>query len=116
MSVTHFTDYQILIIACLGFLNMVCAGIVWLFCFALIRYKGFRDGLVEAIQNGDKVYHWADAKSFGFFLAGYLCAWFTMNLGGIFAFAKMFEIGPMGFLGLFVGVTFTLWGIAWKKN
>lgn len=96
-------------------LNVVCCSIVVFFCYALIRFEEFRASLREAIQDGDKVYNWVDAKSFGFFIAGYLCAWFTCNIGGAFAFAKMFDMGAMAFLAVFVGVTFTLWGISYKK-
>jgi hypothetical protein len=111
----NLTDYQILILLFQAVLNAVCAAIVVFVCYSLIRFKEFREKLSEAIQDGDKVFHWIDAKSFGFFVAGYLCAWFTMNLAGVFAFAKMFDLGAMAFLSLFVAITFTLWGIAWKK-
>lgn len=110
-----FTDYQLLILLVLVGMNTVCAFIVVFVCYALIRFREFREGIVEAIQNGDKIYHWNDAKSFGFFIAGYLAAWFTMNVSAVFAYAKMFDLGAMAFVGLFVAITFTLWGIAWKK-
>lgn len=109
------TDYQIIIIVVMVLMNLICAFIVVFVCYALIRFKEFREAIVEAIQNGDKIYHWIDAKSFGFFVAGFLAAWFTMNMSGAFAYAKMFDIGAMAFIGLFVAITFTLWGIAWKK-
>ncbi len=110
-----FTDYQVLILLVMAGMNLVCAFIVVFVCYALIRFREFREGIVEAIQNGDKIYHWNDAKSFGFFIAGFLAAWFTMNVSGVFAYAKMFDMGSMAFIGLFVAITFTLWGIAWKK-
>lgn len=110
-----FTDYEFLILLVMAILNLICAFLVVFVCYAMIRFKEFREGIVEAIQNGDKVYHWNDAKSFGFFIAGYLAAWFTMNIAGVFAYERLFDIGAMAFLGLFVAITFTLWGIAWKK-
>jgi hypothetical protein len=109
------TDYQIIIIVVMVLMNLICAFIVVFVCYALIRFKEFREAIVEAIQNGDKIYHWIDAKSFGFFVAGFLSAWFTMNMSGAFVYAKMFDVGAMAFIGLFVAITFTLWGIAWKK-
>lgn len=111
----NFTDYQTLILVCSAVMNLICCCIVVFVCYALIRFKEFREGFIEAIQDGDNVFNWLDAKSFGFFIAGFLSAWFTMNMSFIFAFAKMFELGPMGFIGLFIGVTFTLWGIAYKR-
>lgn len=110
-----FTDYQILILLLIALLNLVCCFIVAFISYALIRFKEFRTSLSEAIQDGDNIYHWKDAKSFGFFIAGYLSAWFCMNIAGTFAFAKMFNIEAMAFLGLFVGITFTLWGISYRK-
>jgi hypothetical protein len=115
VNISGFTDYQILVLLCMGGMNFVCASLVVFVCYALVRFQTFREGLSEAIQDGDKVFHWVDAKSFGFFVAGCLSAWFTMNLAFIFAYGKMFEVGPDIFLGIFVSVTFALWGIAWKK-
>lgn len=111
----RYTDYQSLILSCAALMNVVCCGLVIYVCYIILRFKEFREGLVQAIQNGDGIFHWIDAKSFGFFVAGWLSAWFTMNITFVFVYAKMFEIGPMSFIGLFVGVTFTLWGIAWRK-
>jgi hypothetical protein len=112
----RFTDYQALIISFSALLNLICCCLVVFTCYTVVRFKEFRDALTEAIQDGDKVFHWVDAKSFGYFIAGWLSAWFTMNVAFVFAYEKMFDLGPLGFLGMFIGVTFTLWGIAWKKN
>lgn len=111
-----FSDYQLLVLATLLIMNTVCASLTVFTCYSLIRFKEFREKLTEAIQDGDKIFHWVDAKSFGNFVAGCLAAWFTMNIGGAIAYEKMFELGPMGFLGVFITITFTLWGIAWKKH
>jgi hypothetical protein len=108
-------DYQKLILFVLFFMDLLAAGITVFSCYAVIRFDKLRKAMAEAIQDGDEKYHWIDAKSFGFFVAGWISALFTMNMAIVFAFASMFDIGPMAFIGLFVGVTFTLWGIAWKK-
>ncbi len=110
-----FTDYQLLVLAVMALMNMICGFLLWFVCYALIRFPKFREGLTQAIQNGDEIFHWIDAKSFGFFVAGYLSAWFTMNIAGIIVFAKMFGAGEIVFIGVFISVTFALWGIAWKK-
>ncbi len=109
------TDYQIMIIISMLIVNSVCALIVIFFCYAVIKYSEFRSGLIEAIQDGDKVFNWVDAKSFGSFVAGCICAWFTMNMSGTFAFAQLFDTSTLGFVALFTTITFALWGIAWKK-
>lgn len=114
-TMSRFTDYQVLILAGAALMNMVCCGLVVYVCYVVIRFKEFRSGLTQAIQDGDNIFHWIDAKSFGFFVAGWLSAWFTMNIAWVFVYEKMFDVGPMAFVGLFIGVTFTLWGIAWKR-
>lgn len=108
-------DYQKLILFVLVFMDTLAAGLCVFSCYAVIRFEKLRKAMAEAIQDGDEKYHWIDAKAFGFFVAGWICALFTMNMALVFAFAHMFDLGPMAFLGLFVTVTFTLWGIAWKK-
>ena len=111
----RFDDYQIIILFILTFMDSIVAGIIIFFCYAVVRFKRLQDAMVESIQDGDEVYHTQDARHFGFYVAGALCALFTMNMALAFAFARMFDTGPMIFLGLFVTITFTLWGIAWKK-
>jgi hypothetical protein len=96
-------------------LNLAAAGFGVFGAYSIIRFAGFRDALKEAIQDADTKFHWIDAKSFSSFVAGWFSAWFTMNVGGVLLYEKMFEVGPMAFLGIFITVTFTLWGIAWKK-
>jgi len=113
--IKYFTDYQLLVLTLTAVLNCVCCGITILFCYGLVKWKGFRDAVAEAIQDNDKAYNWVDARNVGLFVAGYLCAWFTMNITSIFVYNKMFETGPLFVIGTFVAVTFTLWGIAWKK-
>jgi hypothetical protein len=112
---SRFTDYQVMVLITWSAMNLLCGFLVVFTCYALVRYPRFREGLSQAIQNGDNIFHWIDAKSFGFFVAGFLCALFTMNITWIFVYEKMFELGPFGFVGFFTAVTFTLWGIAWKK-
>lgn len=111
----HFTDYQLLVITSVGFMDIIASVIVWFVVYALIRYDGFRRGATEAIQDGDEKFHWMDAKNVSYLVAGFLCALFTMHIAGILMYAKMFDTGPMLFLGLFVAATFSLLGIAWKK-
>lgn len=109
------TQYQKIVLVDWCTMNVFCSSIVVFMCYSLIRFPKFREGLIEAIQDGDSIFHWVDAKSFGFFIAGFLCALFTMNITFILVYEKMFELGPFGFVGFFTAVTFTLWGIAWKK-
>jgi hypothetical protein len=108
-------DYQKLVLFVLIFMDGLAAAMVVFSGYAVVRFPRLRKALEEAIQDGDEKYHWIDAKSFGFFVAGWISALFTMNMALVFAFARMFDLGPMGFIALFVAVTFTLWGIAWKK-
>jgi hypothetical protein len=107
--------YQLLILGIIIFMNILCGYLIVYTSYAAIAYKELRDSIKEAVQDGDKIFHWKDAKAFGSFVAGCLCAIFTMNLGGAFAMFRMFDLGSISFLSLFVGITFTLWGIAWKK-
>lgn len=109
------TDYQIMVLTTWSGMNIFCGFITVFTCYCLIRFPDFRAGLVEAIQDGDKVFHWDDAKSFGLFIAGFLCALFTMNIAWILIYEKMFDLAPFGFVGFFTAVTFTIWGIAWKR-
>lgn len=111
-----FTDYQVLVLLSLALINGICGGIVVFFCYVVIRFVEFRKGLIEAIQDGDEIFHWKDARSFGYFVAGCVSGWFTMDMAGIFVYEKMFDVGPMAFLAIPITVTFSLWGIAWKKS
>jgi len=81
----------------------------------VIRFHEFRSGLVQAIQDGDNIFHWKDAKSAAHLVAGCLSAMFTMGITLIFIYSKSFDPGSIAILVLFCGVTFTLWGLAWKK-
>lgn len=112
---THFTDYQLLVLALSGVLNLICCCVVIFVCYAIVKWESFRSAVAEAIQDNDKAYNWIDARNVGLFVAGYLCAWFTMNITTVFVYNKMFEAGPLFVIGTFIAVTFTLWGIAWKK-
>lgn len=98
-----------------GILNGAVCGIVVFSAFGIIRFEGFRSVVSEAVQDADGKFHWLDARNFAFLVAGFLSAWFTMNLAFIFCFSKMFDPGPLAVLVFFSGITFTLWGIAWKK-
>jgi len=109
------SDYQILVLAVGVLMDSVCAFVIIFFSYLMVNYEKFRSGLVEAIQNGDKVFHWMDAKRFASFVAGGINAIFTMNITLVFLYAKMFDAGPVTFIIIFGGITFALWGIAWKK-
>ena len=111
-----FTDYQILVLAVIFFTDLISACVVWFVCFALIRFDKFRNAVSEAIQNADEKFHWQDAKNVSYLVAGFLSASFTANIIGIFVYAQLFDVGPAALVTLLVGVTFTLFGIAWKKN
>lgn len=109
------TNYELLIVLSAGLLNFSICLLVVSAAFCLIRFDGFRLAVAQAIQDADGAFHWVDARNFAFIIAGFLCAWFTMNLGFIFCYARMFDPGPGAFIIFFTTVTFTLWGIAWKK-
>lgn len=109
------SDYQIIILAVMFIMNLGAAVFGVFVSYSIIRFEWFRAAAREAIQDADDKFHWHDAKSFSLFVAGWFSAWFTMNIAGIFLYEKMFGVEPMLFLGLFITVTFTLWGIAWKK-
>lgn len=109
------SDYQLIILAFMFILNMAAAGFGVFLSYSIIRFKGLQEAVKEAIQDADTKFHWVDAKSFSSFVAGWFAAWFNMNIGGVIAYEKMFDTGPLAFLGICVTVMFTLWGIAWKK-
>lgn len=109
------TQYEIVVLVVMAFMNGVCSVVGWSMAVLIIRNKGFADALKEGIQDGDKVFHWKDIKAFGAFLAGIISALFTMNITGVFLFVRWFDVGPIAVVGLFIAVTFALFGIAWKK-
>lgn len=108
-------DYQIATIILAVFMYSVCAWLIIFFTFSVIKYGEFRKGLVEAIQDGDNIFHWKDAKSAAFLVAGSISAMFTMGITLIFIYANKIDTGAIALIGLFTAITFTLWGIAWKK-
>lgn len=110
------TDYKILTLLIFGIFNGVALYIVAFVTYSVIRFDVFRNKMVESIENGDKVAHSQDAANFTRWIQGILCSWFTGNVALVFMYEKMFDVGPMGFLVVFIGVSFTLLGIAWKKQ
>jgi hypothetical protein len=98
------------------FMDLIFSAIVCFFSYAVIKFKELRSAMAEAIQNGDKIFHWLDAKRFSCFVAGCIMFVFTINVIGVFLFASL-EIAwsSLVFIGMLFGVTFTLWGVAWKN-
>lgn len=114
-GVHRFTDYQYIIIFVMIFMDLISSGLVIYFCYCLFRFSELRKAAAQAIQDGDEIFHWSDAKNITYLVAGLLCGLFTMNLGCAFAFAQMFQAEHIVFITVFAGATFTLLGIAWKK-
>jgi hypothetical protein len=85
------------------------------FGYCLLKFPNFREHLLESAQDGDGTTHWIDAKNVVYLVLGIFAAWFTCDIAFVFAYAEKFEVGALSFLGIFVAVTFTLLGIAWKK-
>lgn len=109
------TEYQLLILMNIGFINFVGAGGVVFVSWALVRFAGLREAAKEAMQDGDKVFHRSDAKFVSHTIAGWFSAWFTLNIAGAIAYEKMFTVEAGAFIAVFASITFALWGIAWKK-
>jgi hypothetical protein len=110
------TDYQVLVLVIMAIINtaVACAGAFIGHC--ILRFESFRNHLLQSAQDGDNITHWNDAKNVVYLILGLFAAWFTTDVGGLFLYSQMFDVGPMAFLGLFIAVSFTLLGIAWKKN
>jgi hypothetical protein len=109
------TDYQALIIILSAIMHFTIAGIILFACWAIVRFKGSRDALAEAIQDGDKVYHWKDAERFVLLVAGCFSAVFTMDIVTIILFALLFNPYSIAIILIFCAVTFNLFNKAWKK-
>jgi len=84
-------------------------------CWLIVRFKEFRDHLLQAAQDGDNITHWVDGKNVVSLVLGLFSAWATFNIILLFVFHKMFDTGPGALVGLMITITFTLLGIAWKK-
>lgn len=110
------TDYQILVLVIMGIINTAVAFTGAYVGHCILRFPEFRSHLLHAAQDGDGITHYNDAKNVVYLILGLFSAWFTTDVGGLFLYNKMFEIGPMAFMGTFVAITFTLLGIAWKKH
>jgi hypothetical protein len=82
----------------------------------MLRFEQLRVHLLQSAQDGDNVTHWVDAKNVVYLILGLFSSWFTADIAGLFVYSKMFDVAPMAFLAMFITVSFTLLGIAWKKN
>ena len=107
--------YHILTLTIFFLVNLVAFYLVGFVSYAIIKYDIFRKNIVQSIQDGDEVSHTKDAVNFTRWIQGILCSWFTGNIGLVIMYEKMFDPGSLTFLGMFIAVTFTLLGIAWKK-
>jgi len=110
------TDYQILVLVIMFIMNIAVASTAAYIAYCILRFESFRRHLLQSAQDGDNITHWNDAKNVVYLILGLFSSWFTTDIAGLFVYSKMFDLGPMSFLGLFVAVSFTLLGIAWKKN
>ncbi len=108
-------DYKVVCLCFDGLMNVGVVAIIVFVCWSIVRYEALRMHILESAQDGDKVTHWSDGKNVVSLILGLFSAWFTGNLTMIFVTYKMFEVGPGAVVTLFVAVTFTLLGIAWKK-
>lgn len=108
-------DYKIVCLVFDGMVNAAVVAVIVFVCWSIVQYEALRAHILESAQDGDKVTHWSDGKNVVSLILGLFSAWFTANLTMIFVTFKMFEIGPIAIVTLFIGVTFTLLGIAWKK-
>jgi uncharacterized membrane protein YhdT len=109
------TDYQILVLIIMSIMNTAVAITAAYVGYCLLKFEGFRKHLLQSAQDGDEVTHWVDAKNVVYLILGLFCSWFTTDIAGLFIYSQMFDLAPMAVLSLFIGVSFTLLGIAWKK-
>lgn len=107
--------YHILIISVMVLINTSVALFAAFVCYSILKFPSFRQHLLESAQDGDEVTHFSDGKNVICLVLGLFASWFTFDLACIFAYERLFDYGSMAFLILFVGITFTLLGIAWKK-
>jgi hypothetical protein len=110
------TDYQIWVLVIMAIINTAVALTAAYLGYCILKFEGLRTHLLQSAQDGDNVTHWVDAKNVVYLILGLFSAWFTTDIAGLFVYSKMFDYGPMAFLGLFIAVSFTLLGIAWKKQ
>lgn len=110
------TDYEILVLLIMGIINVAVAASAAFIGHCILKFEDLRKHILQSVQDGDEITHKDDGKHVVYLILGLFSAWFTTDIAGLFLYKKMFDVGPMAFLGLFIGVTFTLLGIAWKKH
>lgn len=86
--------------------------VIW----SLVRFEDMRRHALEAVQDGDKVTHWSDGKNVVSLVLGLFSAWFTANITLAIIGTDRVDAEHIIMVSLFVAVTFTLLGIAWKRN
>ncbi len=86
--------------------------VIW----TLVRFEDMRRHALEAVQDGDHVTHWSDGKNVVSLVLGLFSAWFTMNITLAIIGTDRVNAEHIVLVSLFIGVTFTLLGIAWKRT
>lgn len=109
------TEYEISCVIVWAYMNIIVSALSIFIMRTVLKFPEFRKGLVQGIQDNDNAFHAADIDRTIFRICGLVSANFTMNIVGVCFYHKMFDIGPIAVITLFIGVTFTLFGIAWKK-
>lgn len=98
---------------------MINTGAVFTVTFviwSLVRFEDMRRHALEAVQDGDKVTHWSDGKNVVSLVLGLFSAWFTCNMTLALVATDRIDAEHIALVTIFVAVTFTLLGIAWKRN
>lgn len=77
--------------------------------------EGVRQHVLQSVQDGDGVTHQSDGKFVVLLILGLFSAWITGSITLAFSGLNLLDVEHIAVISLFVGVTFTLLGIAWKK-
>ena len=85
-------------------------------CWLLATKVEVRRHVLQSIQDGDGVTHQGDGRFVISLLLGLFSAWFTGCIVLVFIAENMVDPGHIAVMVLFITITFTLLGIAWKKQ
>lgn len=85
------------------------------FGWLLATKSEVRKHVLESVQDGDNVTHQSDGRYVVSLLLGIFSAWLTGCIMLVCLAENLVDPGHIFVITLFVGITFTLLGIAWKK-
>lgn len=110
----HMNTFQVVILCYGAWFNFLVASFSAIFSLAYFKYPELRKHVLQSIQDGDDITHQRDGKFVVALILGLFCALFTGNLTlAIIAFTDL-QVGYLGLIAGFAGITFTLLGISYK--